>query len=434
MSVFVFIIVIAYWPSSSGRTISGVFSSKNAHIFKGQYIASFAFHGNAIIKYSIDNEPSEQSLYLFLDEDWKRISVTEKCEDKLKKARFHADLLNSTDVISLPMYDRPKIWHIIYIDKFTCSQESSSHITSFNLVLLNPDSFNNPTIHFGDDESGLSEFYQLISLGYFIIFCICGPHIADAMQKEGPMHYVIKLLTISTILQSFDCICMVIHTRKYAKDGIGSTYLEVLAEFFDLISQFVVLYMLLTLSLGWSFKSSTKGLTVWQQLKDKLMVKLFVILCILQSIVFLWEQYEEKKFIQYHSNRSWVGVFFLIIRITLAFTLSHNVAVTSDNEKSILKRSFYTSFTHYCCLWFLSYPAFEVSSWLLSPYIRYKFVMITVLLSQSVAVTMLYKLFLSRSLYWEVSALSSSLLPLYSSRPQRQVKLFLYGDDKRLIK
>lgn len=429
--------MIAYLPSSFARTITGIYSSQNAYFSKGQYIVSFSFHGNAVIKYLFEPNQNniEQSLYFFLDDDWKSLTVNEDCLEKLKKARFHADLLNSTNEIYLPIYEKPKIWHIIYIDKFSCLQEMPTYITNtpFKLILLNPDSLNNPTVHFSDDENGLCGFYQLMSLAYFLIFCICGPHIADAMQKEGPMHYVIKLLTVSTVLQSVDCICMVIHLRKYAKDGIGSAYLEVLAEFFDLLSQFVVLYMLLTLSLGWSFKSSTKNLTILQQLKDKLMVKLFVILCILQSIVFIWEQYEDRKFIQYHANRSWVGVFFLIIRITLAFTLSYNVSVTSENEKSVLKRSFYTSFTHYCSIWFLSYPAFEIISWSLSAYVRYKFVMVMVLLSQSVAVAMLYRLFLSRSLYWEVSALSSSLLPLYSSKPQRQVKLFL-RDDKKLIK
>lgn len=68
-------------------------------------------------------------------------------------------------------------------------------------------------------------------------------------------------------------------------------------------------------------------------------------------------------------------------------------------------------------LWFVRIhrPIWEVDL-MLSPSSWFQVVTIGVILCQSIAMVILYQLFLSRSLYWEVSSLSSVSLPLTMSR------------------
>uniref|UniRef100_A0A8C3YH67 GPR180-like N-terminal domain-containing protein n=1 Tax=Catagonus wagneri TaxID=51154 RepID=A0A8C3YH67_9CETA len=60
----------------------------------------------------------------------------------------------------------------------------------------------------------------------------------------------------------------------------------------------------------------------------------------------------------------------------------------------------------------LSHPGLACISTLFNDYQRDKVVTIDIILCQSVSMVILYRLFLSHSLYWEVSSLSSVTLPL----------------------
>ncbi|XP_046567618.1 integral membrane protein GPR180-like [Haliotis rubra] len=125
--------------------------------------------------------------------------------------------------------------------------------------------------------------------------------------------------------------------------------------------------------------------------------------------LFLWEQYNDSYTRTYHAHRSRAGTALVVLRILLAGMFGWNLYTTIKAERSSLKREFYSSFTKACMLWFLCYPATVTITWIFPEYLRSKLVLMGVLLSQSLAGAFLYKLFLSRSLYWEVSALSSTL-------------------------
>lgn len=134
-----------------------------------------------------------------------------------------------------------------------------------------------------------------------------------------------------------------------------------------------------------------------------------------QAVLFVWEQIQDSDHRMYHAHRSFAGVALVVLRILLAALFAWNLNVIVSSERSALRREFYKSFTKSCMLWFLCYPLLVVMSWIFYEYLRYKLITMGVVLCQCCAVAMLYKLFFSRSLYWEVSALSSTL-PLRMDR------------------
>lgn len=422
-ALFCFSVLLLQVFKCQAKTVSGTLSSKVSRSDWGQYVTTFCFHGNALINYTLDGETGgAPQLLLFTKADLEDLEE-EDCQDKLSRASFTYELKNTTGNVSVNAQPTPHLYHVLYVDQFTClgpdSQGEGEGSTEtqeiqYTIQLLNPDSLGNPTEHFGDDETGLLRFYQLLTLAYFVLGCIFAPRLHETLSKGGPMQLVIVLLTISTCLQATGTFIMMIHLARYSKDGMGSSAIEFFAEFFDVLSQFAMLYMLLSLSLGWTLGTSYRFAHL-QMVSRKPAAKVVGTLGILQAVLFVWEQIQDSDHRMYHAHRSFAGVALVVLRILLAALFAWNLNVIVSSERSALRREFYKSFTKSCMLWFLCYPLLVVMSWIFYEYLRYKLITMGVVLCQCCAVAMLYKLFFSRSLYWEVSALSSTL-PLRMDR------------------
>lgn len=422
-ALFCFSFLLLQVFKCEAKTVSGTFSSKVSRSDWGQYVTTFCFHGNALINYTLEGETDgAPQLLLFTKADLEDLEG-EDCQEKLSRASFTYELKNTTGNVSVNAQPTPHLYHVMFVDQSTCLGPDSrgegegsteTREIQYTIQLLNPDSLGNPTEHFGDDETGLLRFYQLLTLAYFVLGCIFAPRLHETLTKGGPMQLVIVLLTISTCLQATGTFIMMIHLARYSKDGMGSSAIEFFAEFFDVLSQFAMLYMLLSLSLGWTLGTSYRYAHL-QMVSRKPAAKVVGTLGILQAVLFVWEQVQDSDHRMYHAHRSFVGVALVVLRILLAALFAWSLNVTVSSERSVLRREFYKSFTKSCMLWFLCYPLLVVMSWVFYEYLRYKLITMGVVLCQCCAVAMLYKLFFSRSLYWEVSALSSTL-PLRMDR------------------
>nr|XP_023403037.1 integral membrane protein GPR180 isoform X2 [Loxodonta africana] len=192
---------------------------------------------------------------------------------------------------------------------------------------------------------------------------------------------------------------------------------------FDIASQIQMLYLLLSLCMGWTIvrmkKSQSRPLQ-WDSTPASTGIAVFIV--ITQSILLLWEQFEDPGHHSYYSHHNLAGILLILLRICLALSLGCGLYQIITVERSTLKREFYTTFAKGCILWFLCHPVLACISVIFSDYQRDKVITIGVILCQSVSMVILYRLFLSHSLYWEVSSLSSVTLPLtissgHKSRP-----------------
>lgn len=62
--------------------------------------------------------------------------------------------------------------------------------------------------------SGLQTFYFLLLLAYFIACCIYVQPLYQALRKGGPMHTVLKVLTMALTLQGCSALCNYIHLAR----------------------------------------------------------------------------------------------------------------------------------------------------------------------------------------------------------------------------
>ncbi|XP_070537775.1 integral membrane protein GPR180-like [Ptychodera flava] len=414
-----FLLAIACYYSSTvlSKTVTGTFNSVQAETTYGQYVTKFCFHGEtAEVQYELNSTGKDGKLYFFLDEHWHSANSQNNCWDKLKLARITHELKEVTGNQTLAHFISPKTWHIVYADIHTCKDKGSpisEPITvRYKLVLLNPDTLGNPTSHFSDEETGLLGFYQILVIAYFVLLCIFSSEVYHAITKGGPMYLVLKMLSIGMVLQSSGIFFMFLHLYGYSKDGIGSPLLEFTSEFLDICAHFQMLYLLINLSLGWTLGSSKVHHLQENHWKSRPVIPVALFLSVYQGILLMWELLEGSEHKVYNAYQNTAGVLLIIIRILLAVIFTGNLYNTVSIERSALRREFYKNFAKSCLIWFLCYPIMVITSLVFANYIRYKLITIGVRSAQSISMILLYKLFLSRSLYWEVSALSATTMPL----------------------
>ncbi|KFO37823.1 Integral membrane protein GPR180 [Fukomys damarensis] len=428
-------LVCCWWPrGSQGKTLRGSFSSAAARDAPGQSIGHFEFHGDhALLCVRINNKAvateKEAKLYLFQAQEWLKLQENNdaySCSEKLSRAQLTMTVNQTEHNLTVSQIPSPQMWHVFYADKYTCKDDmETSQVEDilFEMVLLNPDAEGNPLDHFSARESGLHEFFFLLVLVYFVIACIYAQSLWQAIKKGGPMHMILKVLTTALLLQAGSALANYIHFSRYSGDGIGVPFMGSLAEFFDIASQIQMLYLLLSLCMGWTIvrmkKSQSRPLQ-WDSTPTSTSIAVFIV--ITQSILLLWEQFEDTSHHSSHSHHNLAGILLIVLRICLALSLGFGLYQIITVERSTLKREFYITFAKGCILWFLCHPGLACISVIFSDYQRDKVITVGVILCQSASMVILYRLFLSHSLYWEVSSLSSVTLPLtissvHKSRP-----------------
>ncbi|XP_032773544.1 integral membrane protein GPR180 isoform X2 [Rattus rattus] len=372
----------------------------------------------------------EAKLYLFRAQEWLTLQESSpgySCSERLARAQLTMTVNQTEHNLTVSQLPAPQTWRVFYADKYTCKDDTDSPQAEdipFEMVLLNPDAEGNPLDHFSARESGLHEFFFLLVLVYFVTACIYAQSLWQAMRKGGPMHTILKVLTTALLLQAASALANYIHFSRYSRDGIGLPLMGSLAEVFDIASQIQMLYLLLSLCMGWTIvrmkKSQSRPLQ-WDSTPASTGMAAFIV--ITQSVLLLWEQFEDTSHHSSHSHLSLAGVLLIILRICLALSLGCGLYQIITMERSTLKREFYITFAKGCILWFLCQPALACIAVFFNDYQRDKVITVGVILCQAVAMVILYRLFLSHSLYWEVSSLSSVTLPLtissaHKGRPQ----------------
>ncbi|XP_062236864.1 integral membrane protein GPR180 [Platichthys flesus] len=410
-----------------GKTVTGHLRSDAARETRGQFISSFMYQGDGgLLVCRLDNPAlateKESMLLLFQDTDLDTLS----CSERLVRAHFTIHLSHEEHNQTIARTSSPTAWQVLYADRYTCQESAvipSHPDISFTVLLLNADSAGNPLEHFSAEEAGLHSFYFLLLLFYFIACCIYIKPLHQALRKGGPMHTVFKVLTTALALQGCSTLCNYIHLARYSRDGIGIPLMGSLAEFWDMVSQVSMLYMMLSLCMGWTLSRGRKPQSrplQWEHSPASTAVAVGGV--VTYGVLLLWELYlqSDREHHGYHAGLSLACVLLMVLKVGLAVLLASVLYQIISTERSTLKRDFYLSFAKGCFLWFLCHPVLVLMAVIFNEHQREKVVTIGVLLCQSISMVILYQLFLSRSLYWEVSSLSSVSLPLTMSRTNQR--------------
>ncbi|XP_016421867.1 integral membrane protein GPR180 [Sinocyclocheilus rhinocerous] len=223
--------------------------------------------------------------------------------------------------------------------------------------------------------TGLHSFYFILILAYFVASCIYIQPLWQALSKAGPMHTVLKVLSTALLLQGTSVLLNYIHTARYARDGVGTPLMGSLAELCDVVAQVQMLYLLLSLCVGWSLSRSRKSQSKplqWDSSPTSTALALAAVIA--QGALLIWEQLEESEHHSFHAPRSVPGCLLMALRVALALLLASVLYQIISSERSALKRDFYLSFGKGCFLWFLCHPVLVLFSVILNEHQKEKFI------------------------------------------------------------
>ncbi|XP_040394710.1 integral membrane protein GPR180 isoform X5 [Cygnus olor] len=414
------------WGCAWGKTLRGGFVSAAARLQPWRPLARFQFHGDhAVLCVRINNVAvavtKEARLHLFQAQEWLKLQNSiqdHSCTEKFSKAQLtisgfwwngavpanpkaekrntvrnltnawlhlletsaeDGSLLSVTvnhteQNLTVSQIPYPETWYVFYVDKFTCEENySETEDIQFEMVLLNPDAEGNPLDHFSAGESGLHEFFFLLVLAYFLTACIYAQSLWQTIKKRGPMHTVLKVLSIALLLQAGSAFANYLHFSSYSKDGIGAPFMGTLAELCDIVSQIQMLYLLLSLCMGWTIgrmkKSHSRPLQ-WDSTPAS--TGIAVVVVVTQSLLLIWEQFEDTNHHSYHSHHGLASGLLIGLRVCLALSLAAGLYQIITVERSTLKREFYITFAKACILWFLCHPCLATVSVIFREYQREK--------------------------------------------------------------
>lgn len=129
----------------------------------------------------------------------------------------------------------------------------------------------------------------------------------------------------------------------------------------EMLSQCQMVWMLLSLSVGW-----TMGSGATNPLRDTRQLSSITIITLTHVLLVLWEQTYDESHYTYHIHESFPGFLLVMLRFGLVGLLTYNLKRTLANERSELRRQFYNSFAIVSSLLYVvSYSLFSTHTGLL---------------------------------------------------------------------
>jgi len=185
------------------------------------------------------------------------------------------------------------------------------------------------------------------SFGSFFFFIITAVHARGAfvLFQEKSYHPIVKLLSITIVLEFFSLLFLFIHYASYAKDGVGASGLKGLGELIDMAAQLSFIILLLLLSKGWS-------ITNMQLTGQRILLIVTSILFILYITLFTWENVTHNPATTFYVYESVPGILLLIVRGLVMLWFLWNLRLTFLEETNPEKRKFYLIFGGVYTLWF----------------------------------------------------------------------------------
>jgi hypothetical protein len=385
-----------------------------------EYVSKFGFgigEGEYAVRVRLV-EPLSQNwtlfsldLDLYLDEDWDLVETMPECSRvgvSTSRRTFRLDVPPDGDwgrwsSGGVFQVIRPHIWYFALsnCDVRPSRKLQQSHLFEFEFMARQN----------GGSEFSIEMKYMLpaniIGLAAFTGFLVRhASRCRRFFHEVGSVHFVILALSLAMLLQYAGQVLHTLHLLKYSQDGIGMHSIDVLSEILFMLSQVVQTSLLIVIALGYSlFHCSLREL--------ELVKPICLGVSLLHAALVGYGKLHDDGALKYHENEGTVGWVLLSIRLVLYVWFLR--AVQASQQKGGCRlQDFLQEFQVAGSVYFLSYPLIFIMVQVLAPYLQHPILQTGLLAMQTCSHVWLGGLFLSRSNYFKVSVLSSSLLPAAS--------------------
>jgi len=261
---------------------------------------------------------------------------------------------------------------------------------------------------FDDSELSVEMMYMPV-VSAFALLCLTvflGAFTARCYNFErsaGNIHPVIGVLAVAVVLQWAAEAFNTIHFFTYRRNGLGWPIADCLAEVCFMLSQVVCSTLLIAIAQGYTLRRSNVG-------PSSLLRPTAVMLAVFHVLLVGLDKVQGEASDKHHENEGIIGWTILLARLALYGWFMAGVQALQQKGGFKLE-NFLHRFQLAGSAYFLAHPVIFVVVQAFAPYLQHPIMEVGMLTMQTTSAVWLADLFLSRGAYFEVSQLSSSLLP-----------------------
>jgi len=298
-----------------------------------------------LITWKVHNNPSDQIKLAFYDDDknrWPSIYDSEACVEKFAQSNWNTSVNNPDKAIAPRNVHSPHFWYVAAVN---CGGEIT---LDYDITFTNPYGNDKWIKEFSCDEVGLQGLY----IFYFIFYVIAGLTHAWAVYsliRASAYHSVVKLLSVSLVLEGVSVFCLFIHYSVYQNDGVGSPFLAGTGDFLNLVAQLVFILLLILVAKGWTITKS--------RIEDRTIVLAGLgALSAAYLALFIWEHVGLNPASTKYIYQSPPGIIILVLRALAMLWFVWCLRGTYIEENHPSKRQFYLWFGATYVAWFAALP------------------------------------------------------------------------------
>ncbi|XP_028134814.1 transmembrane protein 145 [Diabrotica virgifera virgifera] len=268
-------------------------------------------------------------------------------------------------------FKQPSFWYLsivaCYHDVSTCEWKYYHTYTPYEidydiwLVNGNPNgsSISTLTYQFSFDRQNTLELYLVFWLCYMVLV----PLQCHAVKTQK--HPVTRLFTASLILD-FIALCLIlVHTLRYALDGVGYPKLAMTGDIFDILSRTSFMLLLLLLAKGWAV---TRLELTWKPL----VFAIWLCYGIVHILLYVWNLTEVDIIEDIDEYQTWPGWLIIVFRSLIMIWFLYELRTTMLYEHNTQKLNFLLHFGASSLVWFIYLPILALIALHVSALWRFK--------------------------------------------------------------
>jgi len=406
-----FLVLLLLWlPSVQGRFEAGTLSSAADEDLRWQYVGKFGYGiGKGTYQARVRARDPETSLRfkldLYLDEDWPLAAALPQCSpEQVNLARTSRDLVAARGQWSswadgeVEQHQRAHIWYFALSGCAAVGRNATSGL-DYEIRYLNPDS------------SELSvELRYMPCATLLAVLCLTAFLVQFAQRCRrfhsslGTVPPVLRALASAALLQWAAEVLHLLHLRWYEQQGVGESFLEAASGMLFMMSQVASCTLLIAIAKGYTLlNTGDMGLNCLRRVA--------VPVALVHAGLVGHGSWQGDHSDKHHENEGAVGWMIVLVRLLLFAWFVMCARELHQQCRSFRLQGFLDRFVLAGSAYFLAFPLLYCIVQAFAPYLQHPLLHIGTASMQTCASVWLAELFLSRGDYFEVSTLSSPLLP-----------------------
>jgi len=343
------------------------------------------------------------SAAVYLDSTWEDAMSQTTCGSKVRHSKVEKTLnLPSSGEWSnevsgtLTQRVRPYFWYFALAE---CNGKIHESVRiKFEITLINSDGS-----HFSLEDKGLEYAYLLAFLIFLITLSSNVVRLVRRYQKSDSLEGPLLMVNWAVLSQLASILFELCHLWAYSYDGKGIVALDFLSQAADLICQLTISVMFILISMGWTIR--------YKEFPDvEIYIPVAFLIVVMHVLTAGLGRISDDSYNKFTDYEGVAGILLILLRLCLFGWFGFSAKQLYEESQGAVAASLW-SLSLVASGYFLALPGLALTSRLIAPYLRNRFLVLGNLGGQIVAFVVLTRLLDARSSYYQVSTLSDSVLP-----------------------